>query len=243
MSSAAAAAERSEDRLEAALRSTVLDDAVPFQSTACRSKESVMPTERDENDATNDLTPTEQRNLAAFSGVFPHWNHRDIPRMLTFYNDDIVWRNVAMQETYRGKEEVRAFLAQLFRALPDLELDVTLRIARGKYVAEEYVIRGTHLGPFYGIPPTGKRLAIPAMSMVEMRDGKLQEDHFYYDAASVLRQMGMLPPVAAVNTPLGRMMLQLLVHRVWVAQGVAVASIVALALFGRRRSRSIERTS
>jgi steroid delta-isomerase-like uncharacterized protein len=202
-----------------------------------------MPTKRDDNDATNDLTPTEQRNLDAFSGVFPHWNNRDIPRMLTFYNDDIVWRNVAMQETYHGKEEVRKFLEHLFGALPDLELDVTLRTARGKYVAEEYVIRGTHLGEFFGIPPTGKRLEIPAMSMVELRDGKLKEDHFYYDAASVLRQMGIFPPMSVAKTPLGRISLQLLVNRVRVAQGMAVASILAFLLFGMRRSRSIDRNS
>ncbi len=144
-----------------------------------------------------ELLANEAANLAAFEGVFPHWNHRDVPRMLEYYCDDIVWRNVAMGEVYDGKEEVGAFLEQLFRALPDLELDVTLRAPRGRYVAEEYVIRGTHLGPMFGLPATGRRLEIKAMSMVEMRDGKLKEDHFYFDAATAMRQMGYFPDASA----------------------------------------------
>jgi steroid delta-isomerase-like uncharacterized protein len=197
-----------------------------------------MTDKPDDNEATNEMTPTELRNLAAFDGVFPHWNNRDIPNMLNFYNDDIIWRNVAMQETYNGKAEVRAFLEHLFSALPDLELDVTLRTARGKYVAEEYYIRGTHLGEFFGIPPTGRRVEIPAMSMVEMRDGKLKEDHFYYDAATVMRQMGIFPPMSIAKTPLGRISLQLLVKRVRIAKGVAVAGVAAVILRGIRRSKA-----
>lgn len=156
-----------------------------------------------------DLLPHEAANLGAFEGVFPHWNERDVPRMLDYYCDDIVWRNVAMGEVYDGKQEVAAFLEQLFRALPDLELEVTLRVPRGRYVAEEYVIRGTHLGPMFGLPPTGRRLEITAMSMVELRDGKLKEDHFYFDAASAMRQMGYFPDAAAAYRLPGRTVLGL----------------------------------
>ncbi len=154
-----------------------------------------------------DLLAHEQANLDAFERVFPHWNAGDIPAMLEHYDDEIVWHNIAMGEVYTGKEAVKGFLERLFTALPDLELDVTLRVPRGRYVAEEYVIRGTHLGPMFGLPPTGRRLEIRAMSMVELRDGRLKEDHFYFDAAGAMRQMGLMPEVAAASAPLGRVVL------------------------------------
>ncbi|MDN5789607.1 MAG: ester cyclase [Micrococcales bacterium] len=157
-----------------------------------------------------DLLPHEQANLDAFTGVFPHWNSGNIPAMLEHYEDDIVWRNIPMGEVYDGKEAVRRFLEDLFRALPDLELDVTLRVPRGKYVAEEYTIRGTHLGPMFGLPPSGRRLEIRAMSMVELRGGRLKEDHFYFDAAGAMQQMGYLPDTAAVRRPAGRAVFGLL---------------------------------
>lgn len=151
-----------------------------------------------------DLLPHEQANLDAFTNVFPHWNSGDVSAMLEHYEDDIVWHNVPMGEVYDGKAAVRGFLEDLFRALPDLELDVTLRVPRGKYVAEEYVIRGTHSGPMFGLPASGRRLEIRAMSMVEMRNGRLKEDHFYFDAAGAMQQMGYLPATASLRTPAGR---------------------------------------
>ncbi|MEO6998745.1 MAG: ester cyclase [Terracoccus sp.] len=156
------------------------------------------------------LLAHEQANVDAFSTVFPHWNRGDISAMLEQYEDDIVWRNIAMGEVYDGKAAVRAFLEDLFRALPDLNLDITLRVPRGKYVAEEYVIRGTHLGPMFGLPASGRRLEIRVMSMVEMRNGRLKEDHFYFDAAGVMQQMGYLPDTSAVRKPAGRVVMGIL---------------------------------
>jgi steroid delta-isomerase-like uncharacterized protein len=158
-----------------------------------------------------ELTPEEEANMAAFEGVFPHWNNGDITKMLTHYNDDIVFVNIAMGERYEGKEAVRGFLEHLFGALPDLELDVTLRVPKGKYVAEEYHIKGHHRGEFFGIPATGKYVDIPCVSMVELRDGKLKEDHFYFDALTCMRQMGLAPSVDVMKGPVGRTSMRLMV--------------------------------
>ncbi len=185
-----------------------------------------------------ELLEHETANLGAFEGVFPHWNNHDIPKMLTFYNDDIVWRNIAIGEVYNGKEEVRGFLEHLFNGIPDLELDVTLRVPRGRYVAEEYHIRGHHRGPLFGIPPTGHYLDIPAMSMVELRDGKLKEDHFYFDAAGAMRQMGIMPEMSMAYTPWGKAALWAATHRGTV--GKAAAGLTGLWLM-RRMWRMVRR--
>jgi steroid delta-isomerase-like uncharacterized protein len=162
-----------------------------------------------DNANTNPLTEAEQRNLATMAAVEGHWNNHDITQILANYNEDIVWHNVSMQEVYRGKPEVQRFLVALFRALPDLTLNITFRIARGNFVAEEYVIRGTHKGPLSDVPATGRSLQIPCVSMVRMRDSKFLEDHFYYDAALVLRQMGLFPSVQWPRTRFGRLCLWL----------------------------------
>jgi len=156
-----------------------------------------------------ELLAHEATNLGTFESVFPLWNSGDIDGLLDHYCDDVVWRNVAMGEVYDGKEAVRGFLVRLFTALPDLELDVTLRLPRGRYVAEEYVIRGTHLGTMFGLPPTGRRLELKFMSTVELRDGKLKEDHFYFDVASAMRQMGYFPDAAVAEKLPGRVVLGL----------------------------------
>lgn len=153
------------------------------------------------------LSDEEAANLATVATVATHWNRQDAAAIVEHYEDDIVWRNVAMGEVYTGKAAVRGFLDQLFVALPDLSLDVTFRVPRGGFVAEEYVIRGTHRGPMFGLPATGRAVELPAVSMVEMRHARFAEDHFYFDAASAMRQMGYFPDSTAAYTMPGRAVL------------------------------------
>ena len=52
--------------------------------------------------------------------------------------------------------------------------------------------------------PTGKRVEVPLVAIVQFRDGKLAHEHIYWDQASVLVQLGLLDPsklpVAGVET-------------------------------------------
>ncbi len=154
--------------------------------------------------AAQELNETEQRNLRSVTDVLQYWNRQDLEGVLAYYDDSITWLNIAMEETYRGKAEVRQFLRRLFAAFPDLNFEVTYKIARNDNVAEQWFIRGTHLGTFMGIPPTGRRVEIPGMSMAELRGGKFISDHFYFDALGVLRDMALMPPLSISETPVGR---------------------------------------
>jgi steroid delta-isomerase-like uncharacterized protein len=169
-------------------------------------------------------TATEQRNLDTMAAVVPHWNRRDVAGILAHYDDAITWHDVARGRTYRGKEEVGAFLRVLFAAVPDLRLDLTTRLPDGDLVAEEYTLTGTHLGPLFGLPATGRPLRIRAVSFVRMRDGRLAEDTFYVDLAGLLRQAGLLPPLELAETRWGRAALQ-----------------VAVLLRSPRRARAVRR--
>jgi steroid delta-isomerase-like uncharacterized protein len=167
------------------------------------------------------LTEVEQNNLRSVTDVLQYWNRQDLEGVLAYYDDGITWLNIAMEETYRGKAEVRVFLRKLFTAFPDLNFEVTYKIARGDNVAEQWVIRGTHRGTFMGIPPTGQRVEIPGMSMAELRDAKFVSDHFYFDALGVLRDMALMPPLSVSETAPGR---------VGLALGVAASRLVRLIL-------------
>jgi carboxymethylenebutenolidase len=45
-----------------------------------------------------------------------------------------------------------------------------------------------------GLPPTGKRMEIAVVAIVNFRDGKLASERIYWDQASVLVQLGLLDP-------------------------------------------------
>ena len=179
-------------------------------------------------DSADESPVTEALNLVAVTEVLQYWNTQDIDGMFTFYHDDIVWTNVALEKTYRGKDEVRGFLQELFTGLPDLTFEVTYKFARGNQVAERWMIRGTHLGNLMGVPATGRHLEIPGIGMVVMRDGKFASDWFLLDLASIMRQLGIMPPLSITESPVGRAALWAVVNRRIVGLGLGAVAGVAL---------------
>ena len=45
-----------------------------------------------------------------------------------------------------------------------------------------------------GVAPTGRRVVVPLVAVVGMRDGLIDSEHIYWDQASVLVQVGLLDP-------------------------------------------------
>jgi carboxymethylenebutenolidase len=45
-----------------------------------------------------------------------------------------------------------------------------------------------------GVPPTGRRVELAVVAVIEFRDGKIASEHIYWDQASVLVQVGLLDP-------------------------------------------------
>ena len=97
-----------------------------------------------------------------------------------------------------GREEVRAFYANHFLSQipPDLKTIPVSRTIGEDRVVDELVVRFTHsirmdwLLP--GIAPTGQRVELPFVVIVQFEGGKVAHEHIYWDQASVLVQIGLL---------------------------------------------------
>jgi steroid delta-isomerase-like uncharacterized protein len=93
---------------------------------------------------------------------------------------------------YLGRDEVRAFYDGFLQALPGVEIDVQRRHASETAVVLEVIIRGRHLGPWRGLPATGRRIEIPLCGIFSFDDeDRLAGEKIYYDRATVLRQLGV----------------------------------------------------
>jgi carboxymethylenebutenolidase len=99
-----------------------------------------------------------------------------------------------------GKEELHHFYAKHFlpQIPPDTEMvPVSRTIGQGR-VVEEMIFRFTHIIPMDwmlpGIAPTGKRVEIALLVVVQFDGDKLAHERLYWDQASVLVQLGLLQP-------------------------------------------------
>jgi carboxymethylenebutenolidase len=99
-----------------------------------------------------------------------------------------------------GKPALREFYSKYFipRMPPDMELTPVSRTIGTNQLVDEMVAKFTHTIQMEwmlpGIAPTGKRVEVAVVAIVQFRDGKLAHEHIYWDQASVLVQLGMLDP-------------------------------------------------
>ena len=109
-----------------------------------------------------------------------------------------------------GRDELREFYSKRFipQMPPDTEMVPISRTIGNNQLVDEMVFKFTHTvrmdWMLPGIAPTGKRVEVPLVAIVQFREGKLAHEHIYWDQASVLVQLGLIDaatlPVAGVET-------------------------------------------
>ena len=103
---------------------------------------------------------------------------------------------VPFGQTLRGAEGFRQFLTGFKRGVPDIRIDLTNQVAGGDQVVNEFIVRGTHTGPLAtpagDLPPTGRSIEYPVCEVWSFRDGKMCSIRNYFDAATLMRQLGAM---------------------------------------------------
>ncbi|HYM68159.1 MAG TPA: ester cyclase [bacterium] len=92
-----------------------------------------------------------------------------------------------------GREDAKQQVAGFRAAFPDLHVTIEDIIAVGDKVVTRWAARGTHKGPFMGIPPTNKQAAWVSIHINRVVDGKITEDWHASDLLGVMRQVGVFP--------------------------------------------------
>lgn len=80
-------------------------------------------------------------------------------------------------------------VASMFDAFPDMLHDVEDLVAEGDRVGVRATLRGTHRGPFRGLPASGNPVAIAVCALFRVADDKLVEEWAVIDQADLLNQM------------------------------------------------------
>jgi steroid delta-isomerase-like uncharacterized protein len=122
------------------------------------------------------------------------WSSHEPERVLALFTDDCVYEDVTFGVVNHGQAELRAFAEGAFAAIPDFKFELTTRFVAGTWGSMEWVMSGTHQGDFPGMPATGKRFSsVRGATVVELQGAKIRRCSDYWDAATFMRQVGLLP--------------------------------------------------
>ena len=138
-------------------------------------------------------------NRSLLERYVERYNAGDLDACMELYAEDAV--QMMHDGIFAGRAAIRERLARDLTACPDAAYTVGSFVEQGDSFADEWTFSGTHAGPFLlpdgtQIPPTGKRLEIRGMELVQLRHGKITIDNLYYDSMAVLAQLGLLPQAA-----------------------------------------------
>jgi predicted ester cyclase len=94
-----------------------------------------------------------------------------------------------------GLESIRAHMLGARQTYPDLHITVEQQIAEGDWVATRITARGTHIGQWLGITPTGKQVVITGVNLDRVVDGRMVDHGGAANTFEVFLSIGAIQPV------------------------------------------------
>lgn len=144
--------------------------------------------------------PTRNEQQALIRRHIAAENAHRMEDTLATLHPDCIFEDVAMQRVYRGHAGAREYYGMWWESLRVVvtpsEDDRRMWTDDGSYVAETR-FTGVHVGPFLGVPPTGRTVCFRFAVFVGFRDGLMAGERFYYDLDGVLAQLGTGRPAPA----------------------------------------------
>jgi hypothetical protein len=144
------------------------------------------------------MNNTERDNLSrARDQLEVAYNQRDMNGILRLYDETPLFVDHALGQTLTSIDEIRDYvLAQSAPSSAD-EVEITDLIATGDWTIARFVNTGVNDRAYGDFPGTNRPFTVDLCTMTKWQDGKIIEDHVYYDLYGVLVQLGHAEPLTA----------------------------------------------
>ena len=121
--------------------------------------------------------------------MFTGWNSRDPDKVAAAFSEDAVYEDVTADHISRGRAEVRKWAAGAFEVFENFKMEIVSSSFHNGSGVVEWIWSGTDKG----IHKTGKNFSVRGVSIVEIRKGKILNYKEFYDWATAMKQLGVLP--------------------------------------------------
>jgi steroid delta-isomerase-like uncharacterized protein len=133
-----------------------------------------------------------EANKALVRRFFEAFNAGDLDSTVAVFAPNAVVHNSGAPDPLNlggFRQLAAAFLA----AFPGGQHSIDDMIGEGDTVVTRITYRGTHTGDLMGLPPTGKHVAVSAMTIDKIVGGKIVETWRLFDQLSMMQQLGVIP--------------------------------------------------
>jgi steroid delta-isomerase-like uncharacterized protein len=148
-------------------KSAAKGSAAPGPTAALRRKREALVREHMESENEHDFDTT--------MGTFHH------PR----------YELIATGDVHDGEGEVAHYFEESRAAFPDQRNELIALHHSDDAVVVEFDLKGTHLGTYRGLPPTGRDFTCRMTAFFLFEEDRLVGERVYFDSATILRQLGI----------------------------------------------------
>jgi steroid delta-isomerase-like uncharacterized protein len=138
-----------------------------------------------------------QDNATIARQLYQDWNKREFDHFASLFASGGEIVLVGSGTHFRGQKGAKEFANMWADGFPDGKVKIDKLIAADTSVVVQYTGKGTHTGtlaaPAGDIPATGRSVTLELCDVIQFRDGKIKSLSSYFDSASLLMQLGVLP--------------------------------------------------
>jgi len=139
-----------------------------------------------------------EENLKVIQAIDEASSRRDWDAFASHHTEDVISHSPMRPEPTKGVTAHLEAVQGLMSAFPDSKLTREQIFGQGDWAYVGYTLTGTHKGPLPGpggktIPPTNKTIKIPLGSALRFENGKIAEEHIFFDRLGMLVQLGVQP--------------------------------------------------
>jgi steroid delta-isomerase-like uncharacterized protein len=110
------------------------------------------------------------------------------------YDPDCIIRDSAAPGELTGLDSIIAVMDSYRAAIPDAHYQINRLVHDGDTVAVHWIASGTLLGSLWGQAPSGRTFRLPAVAIIELKNGMLTTVEQVWDAYGMCNQLGICPP-------------------------------------------------
>jgi steroid delta-isomerase-like uncharacterized protein len=136
-----------------------------------------------------------KENLNVVQKMHEFFNKSDFNSFINLFTDNPSQLNVPSNQKFSGRDGIKQSFNMWKKAFSDARYDVKNMVANDEYVVTEFNGIGTSDGvfetPMGKFDPTGKKVSIPFVEIVKIKNGKIESSKLYFDTASMMTQLGV----------------------------------------------------
>jgi steroid delta-isomerase-like uncharacterized protein len=115
----------------------------------------------------------------------------EIDRLLQLFADDATFEDVALGIVANGHAKIREMFESIYASMPDCAMTLVSAVADKRRGGAEWVMSGTHMDDFPGLPASGKSFSLQVAAMIRFSNGRISHWTDYWSVSTFKEQVGL----------------------------------------------------